>query len=110
MAKPVPTKIEVGKADGAAPKAKVDTLVSGQQYPFNLTFTNMHKRPVVVASANFGDVVAPGAEAVFTINSYEQAWGVVMDVAGMAEALDKEVLGTFTAAVGTANNPVVEAK
>lgn len=110
MAKPVPTKIEVGKKDGAAPRAKVDALVSGQQYPFNLTFKNMHKRPVVVASANFGDVVASGAEAVFTINSYEQAWGVVMDVAGMAEALDKELLGTFTVAAGTASPPALEAK
>lgn len=108
MAKATPTKIEVGQKDGNAPAAKVDALVAGQQYPFVLTFQNLHKRPVVVASANFGDAVPAQAEAVFTINSYEQAWGVVMDVAGMAEALKKDVLGTFT--VAAVSSQVVEAK
>ena len=110
MAKPAATKIEVGQKDGASPKAKVDALVAGQRYPFGLHFTNTHKRPLVVASANHGDVVNPGEEVVFTINSYEQAWGVVMDVAGMAETMRKDVLGTFTAAVGTASGTDVEAK
>lgn len=110
MAKPAPTKIEVGQKDGAAPKAKVDALVAGQAYPFAANFSHTHKRPLVVASANYGDVVKPGEEAVFTINSYEQAWGVVMDVAGMAEVMRKDVLGTFTVAAGTAGTPVVEAK
>jgi hypothetical protein len=89
-------KVEVGQKDGIAPKSKVDELTSGLEYPCEVTFHSLSKKPLVIYHGKHDGVIAPGAKAVFHIHSYEQMWNVLMDVAGMAEALRVDTLGTLT--------------
>ena len=88
-------KIDIGQKDGIAPKAKVDQLVADQDYPLQVTFKHTHRKALVIPSAKHDGVILPNVDTVFTLNSYEQAWEVVMDVAGIAEIWRSDALGTL---------------
>lgn len=89
-------KIEIGQKDGDDPSAKVDQLVSGQEFPLQVTFKHAHRKGLVIPSAKHDGVILPGVDTALTLNSQEQAWEVVMDVAGIAEIWRNDALGTLT--------------
>lgn len=92
--------IAVGKADVYAPKPKVESLVEGLSYPFDLKIKNeLEYQSVVIPSAKPVEIIKAGESHTTTVNSYEHAWEIVMEVAGAADVKAVEVLATLTVAV-----------
>lgn len=98
-------KIDIGQKDGYAPKVKVDQLVAGQEYPFQATFKHAHRKAVVIPSAKHDGVIPPKTDTTFTLNSYEQAWEVVMDIAGLAEIWRRDDFASLASKAPAASVP-----
>lgn len=91
-------KIEFGPKDAKGVQAKVDELVKGQGFPFQVTFRHAYKRGVVLQRAGHYSVIPKDTDVVFTVNSNEQAWDICSDIAYLADFHKVEKFGSITPA------------
>lgn len=76
--------VKINRDSGAAPRELVESLVEGQTYPFQATLVHHNTFPLVVPSAGITTAIAPGVETPVRIRSFDQAWGLVTDLAELA--------------------------
>ena len=91
-------KIEVGLKDSLNPKPKVDALVSGQDYPFQVALNHERKPGVVLPIIGVYDIIPKGTDYVITLQSYQQAWDLVAQMAHIADLFKKEQIAVITVA------------
>lgn len=78
------TQIKIKAGDEAAPKAIVDLIIAGRDFPFSVKLKHQSRKPLVLPSSGINTVIPCSAPVDVTLKSFEQTWVLVTDLGTLA--------------------------
>lgn len=89
-------KIEIQSKDYPSVKPKFDELVVGAQYPLQVTLNHNFKPGLVLPIIGVYDTIERGTDHVLTLQSEQQAWDLVGQLAHLAHLHKRDSIATIS--------------
>lgn len=82
--------VKIDRNSGKAPRAIVETLVSGQGYPLLIVLKHKNDKALVIPSSGINTPIEPGIDTPVKVKSLDQAWLLVSDLSEFAHRADND--------------------